>query len=154
MQEQQTQSIGLIPILICQRDLIPREKTSFGCLILLTVCPDYGDTMYRRDTSLSEICTYCIYAWLCRRMSLSGSDSSCTDEVMKPADKGKWGEFVKPRCFSRLNIGRMKDMNRLNRIYGLKCRHCLHELTGSIMWSPIKCRNMETDLLDEIYVSQ
>ncbi len=90
----------------------------------------------------------CIYAWLCRHMSLSDSDSSCTDEVMKLADKGKWGEFVKPRCFSRLNIGRMKNMNRLNRVYGLKRRHYLHELTGSIMWSPVTCRNMETDLLE------
>jgi len=24
-------------------------------------------------------------------------------------------------------------MNRLTRIYGLKCRHCLHELTGSMI---------------------
>jgi len=31
----------------------------------------------------------CIYAWVCRHMSLSDSDSSCTDEVMKLADKGK-----------------------------------------------------------------
>ena len=88
-----------------------------------------------------------IYARLCGHMSLSGSDSSCIDEVMKPADKGKWGEFVKPRCFSRLSIGRMKNMNRLIRIYGLNRRHCLHELIGSIMWSPVICRNMETDLL-------
>jgi putative transposase len=30
-----------------------------------------------------------IYARLCGHLSLSGSDSSCIDEVMKPADKGK-----------------------------------------------------------------
>ena len=92
------------------------------------------------DTSLFEI-YICIYVLLWRHMSLSDSDSSCTDEVMKLADKGKWGEFVKPRCFSRLSIGRMKNMNRLNRIYGLKCRHCLHELIGSIMLSQVTSRN-------------
>ena len=27
----------------------------------------------------------------------------------------------------------MKNMNRLTRIYGLKCRHHLHELTGGII---------------------
>ena len=45
-------------------------------------------------------------------------------------------------------------MNRLNRIYGLKCRHCLHELTGSIMWSLITRSNQEMDLLNKMYVSQ
>ena len=67
---------------------------------------------------------------------LNGSDLPYAGKVMWPVDNGKWGEFVKPRCFSRLSSGRMKNMNRLTRIYGLKCRHCLHELIGSItLWT-------------------
>jgi len=37
-------------------------------------------------------------------------------------------------------------MNRLTRIYGLKCRHCLHELTGSMTLY------LHTDLLNKMYV--
>ena len=65
-------------------------------------------------------------------MSLGGSDLLYASKVMQPADNGKCGELVTPRCFSRLSSGWMKNMNRLTRIYGLNRRHCLHELIGSM----------------------
>ncbi len=31
-----------------------------------------------------------------------------------------------------LSIGRLRNTNRLNRVYGLKCHHHLHDITGDI----------------------
>jgi len=45
-------------------------------------------------------------------------------------------------------------MNRLNRIYGLKCRHCLHELIGSIVWPTVKRKYRRPVYCDEMYAKQ
>ncbi|MEA3392335.1 MAG: hypothetical protein U9Q91_05095 [Candidatus Marinimicrobia bacterium] len=45
-------------------------------------------------------------------------------------------------------------MNRLNRIYGLECRHYLHELIGSIVWSPVTRKHRRSVCCDDMYANQ
>ncbi len=56
------------------------------------------------------------------------------DRVTKPVGNGTCGEVVTPRCVSRLSVGRLRNTNRLIRVYGLKCRLHRHDLMGG-MWT-------------------
>jgi len=69
-------------------------------------------------------------------MSPSGGDLLSTGRVTKPAGKGGWGETVTPRWPSRLSIGRLRNTNRLIRVWGLKCHLRLHGLTGGTLMVP------------------
>jgi len=65
-------------------------------------------------------------------VSRSGGDLSNIGRVTEPVGNGVCGEVVTPRCTSRLSIGRLRNTNRLNRVYGLKCHLHLHDLSGGL----------------------